>query len=117
MFCSICISRWKRISSSISRSYLPRRNNESSRRQSCEANWKRYCKSLFVTRGLTFRLSGLQQLGDGLSQPGIRGDFALQLFAPRSRQFVVLGPPVVLRYSPFGLDPPLQLHSVERWVE
>ena len=35
-FCSICISRWKRISSSISRSYLLRRSSEISRRQICE---------------------------------------------------------------------------------
>src|SRR5215813_11145121 len=108
------MSRWKRISSSISRSCLLRRNNESSRRQSCEPNWKRYCKSLFITRGLTFWLGGLRRLGDGLSQTAIGGDFALQLFEPRPRQFVVLGPPVVLCHSPFGLDPPLQLHPVER---
>src|SRR5262249_55866844 len=69
------------------------------------------------SRGPHFRLGGLQHLGDGFSQPTIGGDFALQLFAPRPRQFVVLGPPVVLCHSPFGLDPPLQLHPVERRVK
>src|SRR5215475_12341532 len=116
-FCSICISRWKRISSSISRSYLLRRSRESNRRQLCETNWKRYCNSLFITRGLTFLLSGLQSLGGGVGQPGIRGEFALQLLAPNPRQFVVLRLPIVFRHSPFGLNPPIQLHSVKRRIE
>jgi hypothetical protein len=38
-FSSICISRWKRISSSISRCNLPRRIRESSRRQSCKTRY------------------------------------------------------------------------------
>jgi hypothetical protein len=34
-----------------------------------------------------FRLFGLQRFGDGVSLPGVRGYFALQLFAASPRQF------------------------------
>jgi hypothetical protein len=39
------------------------------------------------------RLCGLQHLGDGLSQPGIGGDFALQLVAPRPHESLLCKKP------------------------
>src|SRR5688500_2809587 len=104
-FFSVCISTWKRISSSISASSV-RRRRDPERRARVSLSEAMSC--LGCANGYEI---------DGLREPRPRALLDRELLPAGGSERVVPGASPVLGHPPLGGDPPLALQAVQRGVQ